>query len=135
MTRRRVRSQLDAIDEINLTPMIDLVFLLLIVFMITTPLLENSLDVSPPVLNAEDMPDSELRMVDLDKEGQIFFEDSALSEEELSAKLKALYAANPKLSMCLRADGERQYKNVVKVLGMISAAGFKNVNLITQAEQ
>lgn len=135
MSRRRGRSQLDTMDEINLTPMIDLVFLLLIVFMITTPLLENALDVSPPVLNAEAMPDSDLKMVEVDQNGKVYFDQRPYNEAELKEILKKLYAENPKLNLCLRADGDRLYKHVTEVLGMISAAGFKNVNLVTQEEK
>ena len=53
MSRKKMRSQLDAIDQINVTPLLDLTFMLLIVFMITTPLMENGIDVTPPTMNAD----------------------------------------------------------------------------------
>lgn len=132
---RRGLAQLNPMDEINLTPMIDLVFLLLIVFMITTPLLENALDVSPPVMNANDLPDKNTKTVEVDRHGTIKFDGQSFTEETLAEHMKTLYGENPSLNVNVRADGDRAYKDVVRILGSISKAGFRSVNLITLEEQ
>ncbi len=131
MSRQRSRSQLDSMDEINITPMLDLVFLLLIVFIITTPLLENTIDVSPPESAASEMEDKNAKVVNLDKEGNLYIENAKIARENIESELRELFQQNPKYNMSLRADGSLPYEDVIKVLGMISKAGFKNVNLIT----
>lgn len=134
MSKRKVRRQLDPMNEINMTPLIDLTFLLLIVFMITMPLLENGLNVTPPSLKAEKLPDEKCKAVTLDKSGKIVFEKVEVSKEELLRDLKNLFRLDPKISILLRADGIRQYNEVINVLKVIKESGFTNVSLVTLAE-
>ena len=134
MARQKRRSQLDSIDEINMTPLIDLTFLLLIIFMVTTPLMENGVNVSPPEMDAEDLPDDNNRTVTLDKDGNIVFEKVPMSKETLLKKLVALYGVNKKVNLFVRADGDRPYKQVINLMKTVKSAGFSNVFLITRAE-
>ena len=134
MARQKRRSQLDSIDEINMTPLIDLTFLLLIIFMVTTPLMENGVNVSPPEMDAEDLPDDNNRTVTLDKDGNIVFEKVPMSKETLLKKLVALYGVNKKVNLFVRADGDRPYKQVINLMKTVKSAGFTNVFLITRAE-
>ena len=134
MARTKHRSQLDAIDEINMTPLIDLTFLLLIIFMITAPLLEYGLDVSPPEADNKPLPPDNSKVINLDKNGQIVFNKRVLSKQELIEELRALQQNRPKIIILLRADGDRPYKEVIKLLSTIEDAGIKNMSLVTQAE-
>lgn len=134
MARQKRRSQLDSIDEINMTPLIDLTFLLLIIFMVTTPLLENGVNVSPPEMDAEDLPDENNRTVTLDKDGNIVFEKITMSKETLLSKLQSLYGVNKKVNLFVRADGDQPYKRVMNLMKTVKSAGFTNVFLITRAE-
>ena len=85
--RRRFQSK--SYDEINITPLMDTVFFLLIIFMITAPLLEYSIDVSPPKMNASEMkPDENSKVVNIRKNGDIEFERKILSPERLAARLQ-----------------------------------------------
>lgn len=134
MARKKHRSQLDAIDEINMTPLIDLTFLLLIIFMITTPLLENSIDVSPPEMNASELPDKNSCSINLDRHGQIFFNAVPVSRAELLLRLAALREQHPKTVILIRSDGERPYREVIKLMKTVKDAGLTNISLVTMAD-
>lgn len=133
--RNQRRGKMAAIDEINMTPLLDLTFLLLIIFMITAPLLEFGIDVSPPEMNADEIePDEQSKIVNLDAAGQIVFNHRTISSEQLLSELSALHAANPKQSLLIRADGKRPYQEVIALMKTVKDSGFKNISLITQAE-
>lgn len=132
--RRKQRSQLDAIDQINMTPLIDLTFLLLIIFMITAPLLEYTIDVSPPSMNADKLPDEKMKYVSLNSHGQIVYDQMVVSEEELLNDLQNLYQLDPKTNVMVKADGSRPYKEIIDLLKTVKQSGFSNVSLVTQAE-
>jgi biopolymer transport protein ExbD len=134
MGRQKRRSQLTAIGEINMTPLIDLTFLLLIIFMITAPLLENGIDVSPPEMTASPLKE-EGKVVNLNNRGEIVFEHKILSLEEFAAKLAPLVGANPKLTIMVRADGDRPYREVMNLMKTVKNAGVTNISLVTQPEE
>ena len=134
MARRKHRSQLDAIDEINMTPLIDLTFLLLIIFMITTPLLENSVDVSPPEMNASELPDKNSCSINLDRYGQILFNTVPVTKDELLLRLEALREQHPKTAILIRGDGERRYSEVIALMKIVKDAGLTNISLVTMSE-
>ncbi|MFA7231392.1 MAG: biopolymer transporter ExbD [Victivallaceae bacterium] len=134
MSRKKHRSQLDAIDEINMTPLIDLTFLLLIIFMITAPLLEFGVNVSPPEMNADKLPDENSKVVNIDKNGQIFFDKILMSRDELLDTLRQLKQTSPKAVLLLRSDGERPYKDVIDLMKTIKNSGFSNISLVTSSE-
>ena len=133
MARQKHRSQLSAIGEINMTPLIDLTFLLLIIFMITTPLMENGLDVSPPEMNADPLKEK-TKVVNLNNRGEIVFERSTISAEGLLAILAPLVAADPKITIMVRADGSRPYSEVMNLMRAVKNAGVNNISLVTQPE-
>ena len=135
MNRRKRRSQLDTIDEINMTPLMDLTFLLLIIFMIATPLLEYSIDVSPPEMNADKIEDSKSETVNLLANGQINFRGRVISRETLFQLLSNLKEASPKTTLLLRADGDIAYRKVIALMKEIKNSGFSNISLITVAEK
>ena len=135
MARKKMRSQLDAIDQINITPLLDLTFMLLIVFMITTPLMENGIDVTPPTMNADQLPtEKTMRNLTLTVDGKLMYEKQPISEAELLLTLKNLQRTDPNSVLLLRADGSREYKEVIKVMKIIRDSGFKNVQLVTLSD-
>lgn len=132
MPRQKRRSQLDSFNTINVTPLLDTAFMLLIVFLISAPLLEYGVDVSPPELNADTMKvDEKSKVVQLNNKGEMVFNRTVVNAKELLDQLRTLDKKNP---IFLRADGVRQYKEVMAVMKIIRDSGFKNVSLITQAE-
>lgn len=134
MARKKHRSQLDAIDQINMTPLIDLTFLLLIIFMITAPLLEYGIDVSPPEMNADQLPEERTLNVSIDRNGQIICERVKQSREQLLRLLERLHESSPDASILIRADGSRPYHEVMDLMRLVKNAGFSKVSLVTQAE-
>jgi len=135
MARKKMRSQLDAIDQINITPLLDLTFMLLIVFMITTPLMENGIDVTPPTMNADKIETEKvIRNLTITRDGVLTYEKQPITPAELLATLKTLQAATPDAVLLLRADGSRSYSEVIAVMKTIRESGFKNVQLVTLSD-
>ena len=134
MARQKQRSQLTAISDINMTPLIDLTFLLLIIFMITVPLLEYGVNVNPQSMNAEPLPDENSKVINLDADGNIVFNKQSYQKDVLTEELKKLLEKNPKTIIMIRADGSRPYKEVMQVMKAVKDAGIQEVSLVTQAE-
>jgi biopolymer transport protein TolR len=125
-------------SEINVTPMVDVMLVLLIIFMVSAPLLT----VGVPI----DLPQSQAKSLDQDKEpltvsvnvkGEVFLQNAEVALDELVAKLKAVTDARGGLDERIYVRGDRQvdYGTVMKVMGRISAAGFRRVALVTEVEQ
>lgn len=96
MRGRRKRRQMAAIDQINVTPLLDLTFLLLIVFMITMPLMEYGTNISPPEMNSDKLPEDNFKSVTLTKTGTIMLDKDTVTREELPALLARLKESEPK---------------------------------------
>ncbi len=123
-------------DQINVTPLIDTLFFLLIIFMITAPLLEYSMDVKPPSYNAATIkPDDNSKVVNIRKNGDVVFEGKVVTTQELVQKLTALRESGRKYSFFLRADADLRYGVVINTLRDIKNAGFNDLSLITTAEE
>ena len=135
MRRRRERNrQRESIDEINVTPLLDLTFLLLIAIMITMPLMEYGTQVSPPEMNSAELPDNNFKSVSLTDKGTILVDNEPVTTADLIEKLKSLKKSNPKLQLLLRADGKCAYKDVIALMAKIRNGGFTDVTLVTQGE-
>lgn len=135
MSRHKQRSQMKAIGEINVVPLLDTTLFLLIIFMITFPLLECSVDVSPPELTADPIPtDENNKVISLDKNGKITFNKRTITLDELRQELVIIFARDKKTPVLIRADGNRKYNEVMEIMKVVKLAGFKNVSLITLAE-
>ena len=135
--RRRFQSK--TYDEINITPLMDTVFFLLIIFMITAPLLEYSIDVSPPKMEAAEIKaDDYTKVIHVTKDKAIQFERKKnISMEELLSRLRELKQSrdSKKYKFYLRADRELRYGDVIDVFKTIKKAGFADISLVTEAEQ
>ena len=135
MARKKMRSQLEAMDEINITPLLDLTFMLLIVFMITTPLMENGIDVTPPTMNADKINTEKVtRNLTITRDGILTYEKQPITPAELLKTLQTLRASSPDAVLLLRADGSRSYSEVIEVMKTIRESGFKNVQLVTLSD-
>ena len=134
--RRRFQSK--SYDEINITPLMDTVFFLLIIFMITAPLLEYSIDVSPPKMNASEMkPDEYSRVINVKKNGEIEFEKKIMNPARLIARLRELKASpdGGRIKVFLRADKDLLYGSVIQVMKDVKNAGFTDISLITEVDK
>ncbi len=134
MARRRV-SNLEGFTRIDITPLMDLTFLLLIVFMIAAPMLEYTVNVSPPKMNTPDKPQVDNRiLVSLDAAGNIMVERDICSLPELASRLLAMQQTRPDAAVMIRAHSERPYREVIEIMKTVRHADFTNISLVTQAE-
>ncbi len=135
--RRRFQSK--TYDEINITPLMDTVFFLLIIFMITAPLLEYSIDVSPPKMTAAEIKaDDYTKVIHVTKDKVIQFERRKnISMAELLQRLNELKQSrnSKKYKFYLRADRELRYGDVIEVFKTVKRAGFADISLVTETEQ
>ena len=122
-------------DSINVTPLIDTLFFLLIIFMVTAPLLEYTVEVSPPQMNADPMkPDEDSKIVNVKDNGEIIFNRRVVTEQELIRMLSEIpKTGNPK-PVFLRADGNLKFKKVIHVMKLIREGGYPNVLFVTEEE-
>lgn len=134
MARHRFHNQ--PFDQINVTNLIDTLFFLLIIFMLTAPLLEYSMEVKPPENNADEIQaDDNSKTVNVRANGKIFFENKEVTVEELADQLKTLRDSGKKYSFYLRADADLKYDTVIGVLRELRKAGFSDISLVTSAEE
>jgi len=121
------------IADINVTPMVDVMLVLLVVFMITAPMLAAGVNVSLPKVSAEQMPPETERplVVTVDKDGGVYVNErkETIKLKELAPLLKALAENNLEKRVFIRADQDASYGSVVTVLALLQEAGFRNAGL------
>ena len=123
-----------AIDQINVTPLLDLTFLLLIAFMITMPMMEYGTSVTPPEMNGDALPEENFITVSISKDSSYMLDDKVVSKEELTKKLKNIYLHKPDTEILVRGDDKQSYGGVLDLLKLVRSCGFKNAVLVTRAE-
>lgn len=129
--RRRSRRHVP-ISEINVTPFVDVMLVLLIIFMVSAPLLTVGVEVNLPETNAGSVDsDAKPLTLSIDKDGKIFLQESEISLEELAPRLAAVTEARDKFEtrIFIRGDSSSPYDTIAKVLGEISAAGYKKFTM------
>jgi biopolymer transport protein TolR len=136
---RRHRRRRGVMSEINVTPMVDVMLVLLIIFMVSAPLLTVGVPIDLPQSQAKSLDqDREPLTLQLNAEGKIFLQTTEMGIDELVAKLKAISEAQGggfETRIYVRGDRRVDYGTVMKVMGRISAAGFHRVALVTEIEQ
>lgn len=119
-----------ALSEINVTPLVDVMLVLLIIFMVTAPLLQQGIDVNLPQAKAKELPAEERVNLTIKKDGTIFMNRNSVSMEEMVVKLRAMRERNP--NVFLKADRDVPYGLVVKVIGEVKEAGIERLGIITE---
>ncbi|WP_300377734.1 protein TolR [Henriciella sp.] len=119
--------------EINVTPLVDVMLVLLIVFMITAPLLTTGVEVSLPKASADNLqaPKKQPLSVSLAASGQIYIQDTEVGPEELVSTLSAIAGEGYEQRIYLRADEGVNYGNVMEVMTRMQRAGYSNIALVT----
>jgi biopolymer transport protein TolR len=118
------------LSEINVTPFVDVMLVLLVIFMVTAPLLQQGIDVNLPKAKGKEMPPEERITLIVKKGGIIYMNDSPVSLTEMGKKLRALSSSNP--NVFLKADKDVPYGFVVEVMGEIKEAGIEKLGMITE---
>lgn len=135
MEGRRKRSTLRPIGEMNLTPMMDLTFLLLITFIITFPLIEQGIPVKLPAGKAQDLgPQAKSIAITIDKEGRIFMDSVIVDAETLEQRLSEEHGNNPELKVLIRGDESANYGSVVTVLKIVHDLKITKMALVTKEQ-
>ena len=134
MARKTPLVSLKQISEINLTPLMDLTFILLITFIITFPLIEQGIPVNLPQGKAQDLSEDSARTVTVDAEGKVYLDDSAVSLGELEKIMLTIAVSNPQVTVMLRADEAISYGAVVDVLKVLNKAKIGRMALVTQED-
>lgn len=119
-------------SEINVTPFVDVMLVLLIIFMVTAPMMTEGVDVALPEATTEPLPSTgEELIVTIDREGGLFIGKMQISHDNLPAKLKNLLEGRVDQAVYLRADKQIPYGVVVRVMSGIREAGVENIGMIT----
>src|ERR1700760_4459537 len=130
--RRGRRGRRGALSEINVTPLVDVMLVLLIVFMISAPLLTAGVPVELPKTEAGSLQDqTEPLTVTIRADGQIFVKEDEVPFGSLSPRLKEMAGPNTGKPIFVRADGKAPYAIVAQVMAALSTSGFSSINLIT----
>ena len=130
--RRRVMS------EINVTPMVDVMLVLLIIFMVSAPLLTVGVPIDLPQTQAKSLDqDKEPLTISVNEKGQIYLQNAEIAVDDLVPKLEAVAQARggSEARIYVRGDKKVDYGTMMKVMGRLSAAGFHRVALVTEFEQ
>ncbi len=135
--RRRRSSSAGAISEINVTPFVDVMLVLLIIFMVAAPLLTAGVQVDLPNSKAKaiENPDSKPIEVSVNADGKIFIGETETTEGSLVGLLTGMLEGNEEARIYIRADKALPYGKVSEIIGMVSAAGFTKVALVSQPDQ
>ena len=135
---RRGRRRAHVMAEINVTPMVDVMLVLMIIFMVSAPLLTVGVPLDLPQTQAKSLEqDKQPLQLSVDIKGKIFINDTEVSMSDLVPKLKAITDARGGLDerIFMRADKKADYGTVARVMGQLSSAGFKRLALVTEVEQ
>jgi len=130
---RRHRGRAAAMREINVTPFVDVMLVLMIIFMVAAPLMTVGVPIKLPETAASVMPTEQEKplTISLTADGLVMVQTTEVKDEELIPKLKAIAAERTSDKIFVRADGAVTYARVAQVMGALNAGGFNNIGLVT----
>ena len=133
--RRRRRGGARPMSEINVTPFVDVMMVLLIIFMVAAPMLTVGVPVELPRTAAQSLPaeQEEPLTVTITASGELAIQTTVVPEDELIGRLTAIAAERTSNRIFLRADGAIPYERVMQVMGALNAGGFSNIGLVTDS--
>ena len=120
-------------SDINVTPFVDVMLVLLIIFMVAAPLLTVGVEINLPNTEAKALPSEKEQplTLSLTATGQIILQETPIARDNLISKLKAISLEREDDRIFFRADGANNYESVMKIMGSLSKAGFPNISLVT----
>jgi biopolymer transport protein ExbD len=125
------------LNELNITPLLDLVFVLLVIFIITTPQMMNNLEMTLPSGKPPpktDQPKPKINHIVVDATGKTFLNDQVVTVPELKKELQQLKAENPDVSVVVKGSDDVEYQNMINVLDVLQQLDITKVGLATTAE-
>jgi biopolymer transport protein TolR len=130
----RLAGRYRPMSEINVTPLVDVMLVLLVVFMVAAPLLTVGVPVDLPQTQAPPITDpKEPLVITINGEGRIFVQETEIPAESLAPRLQAITGNNPDALLYVRGDRAINYGRVVEVMSLVSSAGFRKVSLIAES--
>lgn len=135
MARHTKLTSVAQISDINLTPLMDLTFILLITFIITFPMIEQGIPINLPQGKAEELDPDQMRTITLDLAGKIYLDDLPTDDDALNAQMNQLSEAGAEVTIMVRADEGLAYKRVMEVMRILHGAKITRVALVTRAEE
>lgn len=123
------------VADINVTSLVDVAFVLLIIFMITAPIMQGGVQVQLPRAEARPLQAKEGMVVSVDRSGRIFVDETGLSYEDFRATFGALVSRRRPRGVYLQADRRVEYGQVVRVLAVMRASGIADVGLVAEPEE
>ncbi|MBU6281870.1 protein TolR [bacterium] len=122
-----------SMSQINVTPLVDVMLVLLVIFMVTAPILQKGVSVDLPRAQAGALSEKETPLVvSVTKAGDVYLNEQRLAQSDLGGRLRALAASKPEGTVLVRADQSVPYGEVVRVMAAIKAAGIRRVGMVTQ---
>jgi len=123
--------------DINVTPLVDVCLVLLIIFMVVTPMLQKGVDVAKPeTKNPTKMPENQKQLdMAIKADGSVFLGQNWVPDQNLKAKLEEAHTSSPDKDVIIKADRRLKYKQVRKLMQMVNEAGFSRVGLVTEKEK
>ncbi len=136
MLPRRVKPNIvqEVRSQINVTPLVDVCLVLLIIFMVVTPMLQKGVDVAlPETHQPEKMPENSKQLtISVKQDGSVFVNQNWIPDDQLAAQLKSIHEQTPDKSVVLKGDRRLKYKKVREVMKLVNEAGFSHVGLVTE---
>lgn len=135
-SRRRRGRRFQPMSEINVTPFVDVMLVLLIIFMVAAPLMTVGVPIDLPESRANSLnTETEPITISINSEGQIYIQETEVAIDEVVPRLEAIAETGYDERIFVRGDQAAQYGKIIQVMGRISAAGFNNMGLISLQEQ
>ena len=124
-----------AMSEINVTPFVDVMLVLLVIFMVTAPMIQQGIDVQLPKTQTEGLKSSgETLVITVKRDGEVFVQSSEVPMQELEEKLGSIFAARGDREVFLRADEKVAYGTVAKTLAILRRAGASRIGMVTEPD-
>ncbi|TPW31788.1 protein TolR [Martelella alba] len=134
--RGRRRGRKRPMSEINVTPLVDVMLVLLIIFMVAAPMMTVGVPIDLPETQAQALnSDTQPITVSVNSDGKVYLQETEIPIDEVVAKLEAISKTGYNERIYVRGDANADYGTVMKVMARISAAGFKNIGLVTLQEK
>ncbi len=125
----------EVMNEINMTPLVDIMLVLLVIFIITIPVMQHAVNIDlPRASNQVNTAKPETIRLDVDASGAYFWNDAPIQENDLAAKLTAAAAAEPQAELHIRGDRAVRYERVARVMAAAQRAGMQKIGFITEPD-
>lgn len=136
ISNKNKRGKLALMSEINITPFVDVMLVLLIIFMVTAPMMISGINVNLPETNSAPISgNDEPLTITVTSKGEVYIQDVLIETSELLAKLSAVTKEKKDSRILVRGDKDSNYGTIMNVVGLINEAGYNHISLVTQLQQ